>query len=247
MRPPAKVLHVLNGASGGAALSTLGLIASLEQLGVASCAVCHTAGTPAERTRLADAVRGEVVFTPLYWWNRKIRYPLVLRPVAEARQVLRTGWTRRSASQVARAAARWGAELIHTNTIVTPEGGLAAAALGLPHVWHVRELIGPGKPYRFWREGRAFGERVARRASRLIASRSRIRGVGSRRPLFVFLGGPGGDPWHVRGVPAMIAAASPPATRTNDHDARRCAHSSRPTSSTRSWPWETSPPPMAGR
>jgi glycosyltransferase involved in cell wall biosynthesis len=31
-----------------------------------------------------------------------------------------------------------GAELIHTNTIVTIEGALAAARLGLPHVWHSR-------------------------------------------------------------------------------------------------------------
>jgi glycosyltransferase involved in cell wall biosynthesis len=170
VRRPAKVLHVLNGASGGAALSTLGLIASLEQLGVRSCAVCHAAGTPPERQRLADAVRGEVVFTPLYWWNRKIRHPLVLRPLAELRQVLRTGWAHRSTREVARAATRWSADLIHTNTIVTPEGGMAAARLRLPHVWHVRELIGPDKPYRFPLEGRAFGAHVAGLASKLIAN-----------------------------------------------------------------------------
>jgi glycosyltransferase involved in cell wall biosynthesis len=170
IRRPSKVLHVLNGASGGAAMSTLGLIASLERLGVKSCAVCHAAGSPAERKRLSDAVRGEVVFTPLYWWNQKIRHSLLLRPLVEMRQILRTGWTRRSTWEVRRAARRWGAELIHSNTIVTPEGGLAAGQLGLPHVWHVRELVGPGKPYRFWREGRAFGDYVSRHASKLIAN-----------------------------------------------------------------------------
>jgi len=35
-------------------------------------------------------------------------------------------------------ASEWGAELIHTNTVVTIEGALAAARLGLPHLWHLR-------------------------------------------------------------------------------------------------------------
>ena len=163
-------MHVLNGASGGAAMSTLGLIAALERLGVSSCAVCHPAGSDSERQRLIDAVRGEVVFTPLYWWNKKTRYPRLLRPVAELRQRVRTGWLRGSTSQVQRAAERWGAALLHTNTILTPEGGMAAAQLGLPHVWHVRELIGPGKPFRFRQEGLAFGDRVKQLASKVIAN-----------------------------------------------------------------------------
>ncbi|HEU4734703.1 MAG TPA: glycosyltransferase family 4 protein [Kofleriaceae bacterium] len=151
-------------------MSTLGLIASLERLGVSSCAVCHPAGTAEERRRLADAVRGEVVFTPLYWWNRKTRHPLLLRPLAEAKQALRTGCALRSTWEVKHAASRWGARLIHTNTIVTPEGGIAATQLGLPHVWHVRELIGPGKPFRFALEGSRFGDYVARHASKVIAN-----------------------------------------------------------------------------
>jgi glycosyltransferase involved in cell wall biosynthesis len=37
-------------------------------------------------------------------------------------------------------------DLVHTNTIVTLEGALAAARLGLPHVWHSRGLFGGGFP-----------------------------------------------------------------------------------------------------
>lgn len=36
--------------------------------------------------------------------------------------------------------------LIHSNTIVTIEGALAATALGLPHVWHSRGSFGHGFP-----------------------------------------------------------------------------------------------------
>lgn len=144
---PRKVLHILNSAAGGAALSTLGLIESLDKLGIASCAVCHDSGTPAEREQLREVVHGEASFMPLYWWNRKMRATWWKRPLLELRQILKTGWGWRSAARVANLAKRFGADLIHTNTILVPEGGLAARSLGLPHVWHLRELIGSGQPF----------------------------------------------------------------------------------------------------
>ena len=42
-------------------------------------------------------------------------------------------------------ASRWGAEIVHTNTVVTIEGALAAAQLGLPHVWHLRAPFWAGR------------------------------------------------------------------------------------------------------
>jgi glycosyltransferase involved in cell wall biosynthesis len=167
---PRKVLHVLNSAGGGAALSTLGLIGMLRADGIDACAVCHDAGTAEEREQLRDAVNGAVVFTPLYWWNRKIRMPLWRRPLAEAKQILVTGWSIGSAARVAEFATRLQVDLIHTNTILTPEGGLAARRLGLPHVWHLRELIGPGQPFRLPREGASLGRYLAQYCSILVAN-----------------------------------------------------------------------------
>lgn len=167
---PKKVLHVLNSAGGGAALSTIGLIETLRKQGIEACAVSHDAGTTEERERLCDATHGEVLFAPLYWWNKKIRANRWKRPLIEARQILQTGWARYSALHVTRFAARHNVDLIHTNTILTPEGGLAARALGLPHVWHLRELLGPGQPFRVGREGESFGRYLARHCSKLIAN-----------------------------------------------------------------------------
>lgn len=169
-RLPRKVVHVLNSASGGAALSTLGLIASFRREGIAACAVCHDAGNRQEREALRAATGGEVLFTTLYWWNRKIRAPLWKRPLSELRQMLRTGWSRRSTALVARFAAAHAAELIHTNTLTTPEGGLAARQLGLPHVWHMRELVGPGNPFRLPHEGASFGRYMQAHCSKLVAN-----------------------------------------------------------------------------
>src|SRR5207248_1139130 len=142
-RRPRKVLHVFNSASGGAALSTLGLMEMFRKQGIAACAVCHDAGTPSEREQILRATNGETLFIPLYWWNKKIRAALWKRPLIELRQLVKTGWMRRSAGRVTEFARVHGAELIHTNTFLVPEGGIAARRLGLPHVWHIRELLGP--------------------------------------------------------------------------------------------------------
>jgi glycosyltransferase involved in cell wall biosynthesis len=161
---------VLNSAGGGAAMSAVALMRELARDGILSAAVCFDAGTPEERQELHDAVRGELMFTMLYWWNRKLRMPLWKRALIEARQIVRTRWSLGSAARVAECASRWRADLIHTNTMLTPEGGLAARQLGLPHVWHVRELLGPGNPFRIAHEGADFGRYMSAHCSKIVAN-----------------------------------------------------------------------------
>jgi len=167
---PRKVLHVLNSSSGGAVLSTLSLMDEFAKRGIESYAVCHSLGYCDEDERLREATGGNVVFTPLYWWNRKLRMPAWRRPLSAVRQIMRTGWARSSTAVVAEFARKHAVDLIHTNTLVTPEGGRAARSLGLPHVWHIRELVGPGNPYRLPYEGAAFGRYMSKHCSRLIAN-----------------------------------------------------------------------------
>ncbi len=83
---------------------------------------------------------------------------------------MRTGWTRRSTGVVNEFAVAHGADLIHTNSLTIPEGGRAARQLGLPHVWHLRELIGPGTPFPLPLEGRRLGEYLAAHCTKLIAN-----------------------------------------------------------------------------
>lgn len=164
------VLHVLNSAGGGAAMSTVALMERLRAFGISSCAVCDDRGSHEERAALRAAAEGRVEFTPLYWWNRKIRSSAWKRPILEARQLFRTGWKRSSTRKVLHAADRWRADLIHTNTLLTPEGGLAARKLGIPHVWHLRELVGPNQPFQFGREGEDLGSLLVEQCDRLIAN-----------------------------------------------------------------------------
>jgi glycosyltransferase involved in cell wall biosynthesis len=164
------VMHVLNGASGGAAMSTIALMEGLKKQGICACAVCDDKGTDEERGRLRDAVGGNVVFVPLYWWNQKTRSTAWKRPLLEAMQLIRTGWKLSSTRNIIRAIERWNPQLIHTNTLLTPEGGLAARKVGIPHVWHIRELVGPGLPFQFGLVGQAFGSYLETHCDRIIAN-----------------------------------------------------------------------------
>ncbi len=151
-------------------MSTIALIDSLRREGIGACAVCHEGGTGPERERLREAVEGQIKFLPLYWWNRKIRAARWKRPLLEVRQILKTGWARRSASRVAEFAHRQSADLVHTNTFLTPEGGIAARRLGLPHVWHLRELIGSGHPFQIAKTPRALARFLDEHASVIVAN-----------------------------------------------------------------------------
>lgn len=167
---PRTVLHVLAGATGGAARSTLELMVALRAQGVTSVVACADFGEDAVRDALREVTGGKVQYLPLYWWNRKIRVPAWKRPLVELRQRARTGHGVLSAARVAALAVRERAELIHTNTSLTPEGARAARILGRPHVWHVRELIGPAQPFRFPLEGEALGRYLTSHASMVVAN-----------------------------------------------------------------------------
>ena len=149
MQHPRTVLHVLNSASGGAALSTISLIRYTQQRGIRCAAVCNDTGTPDERTRLIEATEGRTTFTPLYVWNKKNRSRYWKRPLIDLYHLLRTQFTWGSTRQVLLAIKRWQVDLVHTNTLLVPEGAFAARATKTPHIWHIRELIGPNAPFQF--------------------------------------------------------------------------------------------------
>ncbi len=155
----------------------MGLIEELSRAGIESSAVCHIAGSIAEQQRLSDAVQGRIVFVPLYLWHRKIRSAWWKRPALEALQLWKTGWRLRSRTAIIRAARAFRADLVHTNTILTPDSAWAAHRLGLPHVWHVRELVGPGRPFRLPYEGHALGCYLTQRASIVVANSSATHDV----------------------------------------------------------------------
>jgi glycosyltransferase involved in cell wall biosynthesis len=168
---PTRVLHLLSGAGGGSTLSTIELSRALAAQGIEHHAACFAFyGKPAERQALVDAFEGRVTFLPLYFWNRRTRTAGYKRPFVAARQEVTTGHGFRSAAAVRRLVEDRRIDLVHTATFVLPDGAVAARSLGLPHVFHVRELVGAGQPFQVRGEGRRLGRVLTAERQCLVAN-----------------------------------------------------------------------------
>jgi glycosyltransferase involved in cell wall biosynthesis len=134
---PTRVLYVSHSAVlSGAEQNLLRLLTVLDRKAVEPVVVLPRDGPL--RAEI-DALSIETKTSPLAWWfpathwNRD-RFLAQLDGLEEridgVRKILEVG----------------GFDLVHTNTTVTLEGAVAAARVGLPHVWHNRGLFGPGLP-----------------------------------------------------------------------------------------------------
>lgn len=143
------VLHVLNSAHGGSAISTFELISSLQKNGIKSSLVCFNNASTSQKNRISQLVGGRLLFIPLYWRNKKIRAAWWKRPIIEAISLWRSWGGYRYQNEIAELIAVNKVTVVHTSTSLNTEGAIAAKRNGLPHIWHVRELIGPLKYFQF--------------------------------------------------------------------------------------------------
>lgn len=163
------VLHILNSTSGGSAISTLQLIQELKAKGVVSSLICFDNGTEGEKAAIAEVVEGRVIFRKLHWMNKRIRAKGLKRPVVEALDWWQTWGGYRYLRLFQAFADQQNIDLIHSSTLLNSEGMLLAKRLGVPHIIHGRELIGPGNPYVFYRF-KHWVSRLEKSATKLVAN-----------------------------------------------------------------------------
>jgi len=132
-----RILHVSHLASlSGAEQSLLRLMGNMDRARFDSLVVLPTDGP----LRAALSELGvETRVLPIRWWIPATHWSA--SEFMHQIEGLEERW-----QDLERLAARESVHLIHTNTVVTIEGALAAAALGIPHVWHSRGLFGNGFP-----------------------------------------------------------------------------------------------------
>jgi glycosyltransferase involved in cell wall biosynthesis len=163
------VLHVLNSAHGGSAISTFEMIVALKKQGVISSVVCFNNATEQQQQKISILVEGRALFIPLYWMNKKIRSTWWKRPALELLGLWRTWAGHRYQKKIDILISKGGVNVIHTSTILNREGAIAAKRNQLPHVWHVRELIGPLKYFQFY-DYQKLSKYLTSHASAIIAN-----------------------------------------------------------------------------
>jgi hypothetical protein len=121
-----RILHVSHLASlSGAEQALLRLMGNMDRALFDSLVVLPSDG-PLRAT--LDELGVETRVLPIRWWIPATHWNA--SEFLHQMQGLEERW-----QDLARLAARESVHLIHTNTVVTIEGALAAAALGIPHVW----------------------------------------------------------------------------------------------------------------
>lgn len=77
-----------------------------------------------------------------------------------------------AAAAIARLVAPLRPQVLWTNASVTAVGALTAATLGVPHVWHLREINGPPSPFRFLAPPDAVAGLLRAAAARIAVSQA---------------------------------------------------------------------------
>lgn len=149
MARPLRVMHVLNSCAGGATHCAIDIIRGLpcDQY----CTFLILPSVPSEEQRRALASLGaEWQVVPMGWWNRKIRLSWPRRIAWSLNQNAQTVGNLRTIYRIARCVRAWGVDVVHTHTGLVPWGAITARVVGVPHVWHIHEPNGKGKPFQYW-------------------------------------------------------------------------------------------------
>ncbi|MCG3174834.1 MAG: D-inositol-3-phosphate glycosyltransferase [Myxococcota bacterium] len=143
------MLLVLNSTQGGANISAAEFVEELTRRhGVQFSVAYHNPGVEGELERFR-ACSGAVEPMYLAAWNCNYRLTPAQRMKFFLGRNARNWFRTKAVARMIRFIRQVRPDIIHTNTSLNLEGALAAKILGIPHLWHVRELIGDDKEFRF--------------------------------------------------------------------------------------------------
>ena len=171
MNRPIRVLFALNDASGGASMSAYQLMKNLSPTKVEPFAVCYPSGSDVDYNRF------ERVCTDI----QKIYMPWCTIPLDEPHYMQWIIWAKRMGHSlfhlipIARLSAlirKWDIDIVHSNTCTQWDAAFAAQLMGIPHVWHLREFIGPGLPFRYGIPTQALGHIFSKFSNQLVSNSS---------------------------------------------------------------------------
>jgi glycosyltransferase involved in cell wall biosynthesis len=162
-----RVMMVLNGIIGGANRSAADLMRSLPSDRYEGCIVYPKGSADGLETLRAACPRLDSVYLP-YWRNSNEAF--LMRVRERISRNIRSGAHLGSGLKLRGLCRRWDVRVIHTNTSLTLTPALVAKALRLPHVWHIRELIGAGTSFRYLASDRLAASVFDALSDRIVAN-----------------------------------------------------------------------------
>jgi glycosyltransferase involved in cell wall biosynthesis len=165
-----RILFVSHSASPGGAQSVLVDIATgLGRHGFEPCVALPERGLLAARLPAA-----ETIVTPLRWWAEWAPAARSSLRRTDPRKRFLHRLTER-VERLVRIAEHFRVDAIVSNTLVTPDGALAAAESRLPHVWHAHEFIGANPDLRLVFSPNDTARHIGLLADRVVAVSGAVR------------------------------------------------------------------------
>ena len=173
-----RVLYVQPGHGiGGAKISLARLLCTLPDTQTSLIAL----SSPADRhyKQMLDGLVEKVHELWLPGWIKGPKQNLHQR-MRHTLSLVRRGWYIAPSMHLARLIRQEHIDLVHTNSVVTPVGAIAARLAGRPHIWHVREPVGCERQFPL-APGDWFSARLFKYLSREIICNSRYTAAFFRR------------------------------------------------------------------
>ncbi|RJP75080.1 MAG: glycosyltransferase family 1 protein [Desulfobacteraceae bacterium] len=143
-----RVLYVLNDASGGASMTAYQVIKNLPKDRIEPYVVCYPSGRTEDLDRFKDICMGvETVYMP--WCTIPWRDPFILQMLIRLKRMLHSCFHLLPIIKIVHLIKKWKIDIVHSNTSVQIDAAVAAKLQNVPHIWHIRELIGDEHPNRF--------------------------------------------------------------------------------------------------
>jgi len=178
----AKILWILNAASGGATKSAVDVITELRSRGHQCYGVIPPSPASTEMAAVETACDG-IATVSIPWWNRRYTSTWYKRPIHLGRDLVRSRLHVGTITKLVRLYQKWEIDIAHTNTSLTIHSAIAARLCKIPHVWHIRELIGTHGLFRFWLPERQLARTFLRYSDAVIANSEHTRNLFTRHRL----------------------------------------------------------------
>ncbi len=135
-----KVLYVLNAMGGGASRGIYEYLRARDANQFEAYAIL-----PPGNEQLYQSIKplfADIKIMPLTWWNTKTEKDFLRRSALMLAHWRRGYSLDHDVEVIKDCIQRWNIDLVHTGTAMTLSGALAARALDVPHIWHIKETVG---------------------------------------------------------------------------------------------------------
>ncbi len=171
---PFRVLFVLNASGGGASQGIYELLDSVSKEQVEAYVVVPDSPNANQVERLDQLCR-LWMRVPSIWWNKKSHNSWKEKLIYLLKSNIRTFFGLIPTYRIWRLIKKHNIDIVYTGTSLNREGAIAARHRGIPHIWHIKETIGPRGRVQFPKGELKLSQYILKHSQRVVVMTEYIK------------------------------------------------------------------------